>query len=185
MSGLQLVQTLNSTPFMFLWLFHSSSWDLPFLRKGLGVIKAVRARTGGSRPLSSQNRRAAACPELLERGEERERVGHRSKTPRCHRGQAASPASRYAGGQGWICATCVLGQSEAQRHPLCSLAFPPPYGHGCSPIPAGILLETEAGWCGVGGFSHGDKELCNARVGESRGMPCVSEVAPAALRVLW
>lgn len=45
MSGLQLVQTLNSTPFVLLWLFYCGSWYVPFLRKGLGVIKAVGART--------------------------------------------------------------------------------------------------------------------------------------------
>lgn len=44
MSGLQLVQTLNSTPFALLWLFHCGSRDISFLRKGLGVIKAVGTR---------------------------------------------------------------------------------------------------------------------------------------------
>lgn len=54
MSGLQLVQTLNSTPFVLLRLFHCGSWDIPFLRKGLGVIKAIRARTCRSPPLHPQ-----------------------------------------------------------------------------------------------------------------------------------
>lgn len=80
MSGLQLVQTLNSTPFVFLWLFHHGSWDLPFLRKGLGVIKAVRARTGGSRPLQSQNRRDAA-PNCWKGGRKEEEQGAEAKHP--------------------------------------------------------------------------------------------------------
>lgn len=54
MSGLQLVQTLNSTPFVLLWLFHCGSWDISFLRKGLGVIKAVRTRNCRSLPMPLQ-----------------------------------------------------------------------------------------------------------------------------------
>lgn len=118
MSGLQLVQTLNSTPFVLLWLFHCGSWDISFLRKGLGVIKAVGVRTGRSPPMPPQcwrDRTGELQPASAwwEGGNKEEERVCGNKTPQCCCGRAASPASRYAGGKGQLCGTCAVCGDEA------------------------------------------------------------------------